>query len=174
MATQSEQWLQWYPGALSLASHLLRGAHTQGIEPKDIVQTAYLRACQSRRLPIDQAAQRAWLLKVVRNACFDVLRGTKKVSRADHTEQEPVDTESWCGSMQFVQSERAQKVREAMATLPLEMREILALRELNDLAYDEIASILSIEKGTVMSRLHRARMALRASLLDWYEEEEMK
>jgi DNA-directed RNA polymerase specialized sigma24 family protein len=57
-------------------------------------------------------------------------------------------------------------VREALAELPLEYREVLVLRELEELSYLEIASITRIPLGTVMSRLSRARKRLQQSLLD--------
>jgi RNA polymerase sigma-70 factor (ECF subfamily) len=55
-------------------------------------------------------------------------------------------------------------IREALARLSAEQREILILRDFNDLGYAEIAQVLEVPHGTVMSRLHRARLALRKEM----------
>lgn len=54
-------------------------------------------------------------------------------------------------------------VRQALRSLPSEQREIIVLRDVNDFSYADIAQILQLNSGTVMSRLHRARIALRAA-----------
>jgi RNA polymerase sigma factor (sigma-70 family) len=66
----------------------------------------------------------------------------------------------------LIEKENAELVREALAELPLEYREVLVLRELEELSYLEIASITRIPLGTVMSRLSRARKRLQQSLLN--------
>ncbi|WP_165831980.1 MULTISPECIES: sigma-70 family RNA polymerase sigma factor [Gammaproteobacteria] len=157
MKSDQHPWLQWYPGALALARQILNGSD----EAADIVQTAYLKSFQNVRLPNEAKAQRAWLLKVVRNACIDVLRGQKKFADSEQNTDVEVD----CSPEQsWLQDSRKQRVHQALTALPIDMREILVLRELNELAYDDIAKVLRIERGTVMSRLHRARMALRKKL----------
>lgn len=157
MKADQHSWLQWYPGALALARQILNGSD----EAADIVQTAYLKSFQNMRLPKEATAQRAWLLKVVRNACFDVLRGQRKFTDGEQSS----DLEVSCSPEQsWLEDSRKERVHQALTALPLDMREILVLRELNELAYDDIAKVLRIERGTVMSRLHRARMALRKKL----------
>ncbi|WP_113907741.1 RNA polymerase sigma factor [Aliidiomarina celeris] len=170
MSAYSEHWLEWYSGALALAHQLLKGANTHGHDPADIVQTAYLKAQQQKRLPDDVYAQKAWLLKVVRNACIDVLRVGKKFDPTAADEMAEC-SEMNAGKQQLIAQERTLQVRRAMASLPLEMREILALRDINDLPYSDIAAVLGIEKGTVMSRLYRARMALKEKLSHWYADQ---
>jgi RNA polymerase sigma-70 factor (ECF subfamily) len=63
-----------------------------------------------------------------------------------------------------ISAERARKLNGAIATLPDEFREILVLREMEDMSYKEIAQVASIPIGTVMSRLARARALLRERL----------
>jgi RNA polymerase sigma-70 factor (ECF subfamily) len=65
----------------------------------------------------------------------------------------------------LLQKERAELLRQALAELPLELREVLVLRELEEFSYTEIASIAKIPMGTVMSRLNRARKRLQQVLL---------
>jgi RNA polymerase sigma-70 factor (ECF subfamily) len=68
-----------------------------------------------------------------------------------------------------LQAERTELLRESLAELPAEYREVLVLRELEQLSYREIANISGIPLGTVMSRLSRARRQLQHTLLDFME-----
>ncbi|MCH8493516.1 MAG: RNA polymerase sigma factor [Idiomarina sp.] len=158
MQTTENPYLQWYPGALALARNLL-GCHASA---EDVLQTSISKTLGSSALPIDEAAQRVWFFKVVRNGCFDYLRDQKRFN-ADADIEEAVgfsDTPDLVDA-----SQRQQWVRAALLTLSSEQREIIVLRDVNDLSYADIAHILQLNSGTVMSRLHRARMALRQALL---------
>jgi RNA polymerase sigma-70 factor (ECF subfamily) len=64
----------------------------------------------------------------------------------------------------LLQKERAGLLRQALAELPLQLREVLVLREFEELSYEEIASIAKIPMGTVMSRLSRARKRLQRTM----------
>ncbi|CUS48093.1 MAG: ECF subfamily RNA polymerase sigma-70 factor [Idiomarinaceae bacterium HL-53] len=163
MSIQRSEWLQWYPGALALARQLLSGAD----EAKDIVQSAYIKCFEHSRIPTEPAAQRVWLLKVVRNSCIDYLRGIRKFS--DESSEERLDS-SATPEQSLSQEQRKNRLQEALALLSIDMREVLVLREMNELSYAQVATLLNIEPGTVMSRLHRARMALRARLQQMNED----
>ena len=112
---------------------------------------------------------RPWLFSIVRNRCRDLLR-RGRVRRSEPLEPEPdrwrpelVDT----GADPHREAERSElrrRVFAALGTLSPEQREILVLRDYQDLSYEEIATVLRIPKGTVLSRLHRARRALAAGL----------
>jgi RNA polymerase sigma-70 factor (ECF subfamily) len=112
---------------------------------------------------------RAWLLQIVRNTCYSWLSENR---RADHTELDET-AESWqavaapaADEPQAVALRKAEKAQidEAIAGLPVAFREVLVLRELEDLSYADIARIAEIPIGTVMSRLSRARAMIRESL----------
>jgi RNA polymerase sigma-70 factor (ECF subfamily) len=112
---------------------------------------------------------RPWLYSIVRNRCRDLLR-RGRVRRAESLDAEP---EHWRPELvdssvdPELDAERAElrrKVFAALGTLGAEHREILVLRDYQDLSYQEIASVLRVPRGTVMSRLHRARKALGAAL----------
>lgn len=112
---------------------------------------------------------RPWLFSIVRNRCRDLQR-RGRVRRSEPLEPEP---DRWrpelvdAGADPHREAERAElrrRVFAALGTLTPEQREILVLRDYQDLSYEEIATVLRIPKGTVMSRLHRARKALAAGL----------
>lgn len=104
---------------------------------------------------------RAWFLKIVRNRCLDILR---QRARRKHEETEldqvsrPIDQRPDATAEKREMLELLKSELTAMAEEP---REIILLRDFHNLSYAEIAEVLSIPVGTVMSRLHRARAELR-------------
>ena len=147
----------------NLARWLTQNEH----DAEDIVQDAYLRAI--RHFESFQGGEgRAWLLTIVRNLCYDSMRRRNVRERTASFDEElhntfPVTTSDPEASL--LQKERAEMLRQALAELPLELREVLVLRELQELSYREIASIAQVPMGTVMSRLSRARKRLQQVLL---------
>lgn len=156
--------------AYNLALWLLR--HPQDAE--DVVQDAYLKAYNA----FDQFAGdngAAWILKIVRNTCMTLLKQKKnhKVVRLETVASGsesvlPEQMLSGSGGRPetdaIVQSERA-AVHKAISQLPVDYREVIILREFEDLGYQQIADITDVPIGTVMSRLSRARKRLGKLLL---------
>jgi RNA polymerase sigma-70 factor (ECF subfamily) len=148
--------------AYNLARYLMRDES----EAEDVVQSAYVRAI-SHFAGFRGGDARAWLLMIVRNSCYDRLRklGTFRrdtdFDEAIHSggRQNP-DPET-----ALLEAERTELVRRSLAELPIESREVLILRELEQLSYREIADIAGIPVGTVMSRLSRARLRLQQAVL---------
>lgn len=107
-----------------------------------------------------------WFFKVVRNRALDKLR---RMQRFSH---EPIQDETSVASsinepqMQMEQIELKQDISRALSALKFEQREIVLLKDYHGFNYAEIAEVLDIPQGSVMSRLHRARMALRKILVD--------
>lgn len=101
-----------------------------------------------------------WFLRVVRNRCIDRLRQR----RPSGVDIETLADSSARPDERFEAGERDRQLREALARLGPEHRQILVLRDYLDLSYAEIAAVLDVAPGTVMSRLHRARMALKTEL----------
>jgi RNA polymerase sigma-70 factor (ECF subfamily) len=101
-----------------------------------------------------------WFLRVVRNRCFDQLR-RRRVS--DVPVEELADGNPTPEQALQVE-QRDEALRIALASITAEQREIVVLRDYLDLPYAEIAEVLGIAKGTVMSRLHRSRLALKEAL----------
>jgi RNA polymerase sigma-70 factor (ECF subfamily) len=156
-----EAMLPHLDAAHNLARWLLRNEQ----DAQDVVQEAYLRAFKSFG-GFHGSNGRAWLLTIVRNTSYTLLKKNKVVDLTT-----PFDEEIHASSHESVSpetilehAEEAELVKEAMAALPAEFREILALRHQEGLSYKEIADIAQIPPGTVMSRLARARAKLRECL----------
>ena len=114
-----------------------------------------------------------WLHRLAVNCCIDYWRKEKKhrthaaaeESQTDAAVQNDVPDTGPGPYEQLLQRERQEAVRRAMARLSPEHQAVLALREAGGLSYEEIASVLRIEEGTVKSRIARARVQLRNLLL---------
>ena len=101
-----------------------------------------------------------WFLRIVRNQCIDLIRRRRPADVAVEKLSDPGP-----GPEALLQaSQRDQGLRRALAGLSAGQRQIIVLRDYMDLSYSEIADVLEIAQGTVMSKLHRARMALREEL----------
>ncbi len=148
--------------AYTLARYLLRDEH----DAQDAVQDAVLRALryfESYR----EGDARAWLLAIVRNCCHTWHRK----QRGERATVPFTDDESTIGVRDaretdagaIAASERARLGR-AIASLPTEFREVIVLREIEDLSYKEISDVVGVPIGTVMSRLARARKRMAAAL----------
>jgi RNA polymerase sigma-70 factor (ECF subfamily) len=141
-------------------------------EAEDAVQDAYIRAFrafgQFRGGPI-----RPWLLAIVRNVCFRKLeqarRGRNVISidaallGRDGEESGGLEIADEADNAEelAVKSGEQSRIRQLLFQLPPLMREVLELREIEELSYEEMAHVIGAPVGTVMSRLSRAREALR-------------
>jgi RNA polymerase sigma-70 factor (ECF subfamily) len=150
--------------AFNLARWLLRDARAA----EDAVQEASLRALRYLdALRGDEA--RSWWLGIVRNSCFDALARSRRAR--DEVDFDSVGFEAALAApeatdprakLQQVQLKR--QIDAAILALSPPLREVLVLRELEDLDYAQIARIVGVPIGTVMSRLSRARLRLREAL----------
>jgi len=147
--------------AHNLAKWLLRNEQ----DAQDVVQEAYLRAFKSFG-GFHGCNGRAWLLTIVRNTSYTLLKKNRVADLAT-----PFDAEKHASIHESVspatileQSEDTELIRGATDELPAELREVLVLRHQEGLSYKEIADIAQIPPGTVMSRLARARAKLRECL----------
>jgi RNA polymerase sigma factor (sigma-70 family) len=144
--------------AYNLARWLTRNEH----DAEDIVQEAFLRAFRSFGTFEGGRDARAWLLTIVRNSCHTWYRQTRshETSVEWDIDSQPA-TATWSDPEAIlVKNANSKLIRQAMDQLPFEYREILILRELEELSYKEISQIVEIPLGTVMSRLSRARKEL--------------
>jgi RNA polymerase sigma-70 factor (ECF subfamily) len=148
--------------AHNLARWLLRNEQ----DAQDVVQEAYLRAFKSFG-GFHGSNGRAWLLTIVRNTSYTLLKKNRAVDLTTPFDEESHGSgyESISPATILEHSEDSELIREAMDQLPAEFREILMLRHQEGLSYKEIADIVQIPQGTVMSRLARARAKLRECLV---------
>jgi RNA polymerase sigma-70 factor (ECF subfamily) len=150
--------------AYNLARWLTHNDH----DAQDVVQEALVRAMRYIKSFRGDGA-RAWLLQIVRHTCYSWLKENRPVEKVvlddfDDAWQDiaaPSADEPPSIAMRKVDREQ---INEALAGLPVAYREVLVLRELEDLSYADIARIAEIPMGTVMSRLARARGLMRAAL----------
>jgi RNA polymerase sigma-70 factor, ECF subfamily len=143
-----------------LARWLMRNEH----DAEDVVQEASLRAFRYFRT-FAGGNGRAWFLKIVRNTCSG-WRGRSFQALTDpfDEQQHPDDRAASDPETLLLRSDDATLIERAMSKLPDHFRQLLVLRELEGLSYRELADVLEIPIGTVMSRLSRAREALRGAL----------
>ena len=134
-------------------------------EAEDVVQDACLRAMRFFSSLRDDNA-RAWFLTIVRNSWYSMASRRREVSEStaidnDRTERadDALDPEE-----RLLQQYTVSRVRVALEQLPVDFREVIVLRELEGMPYKEIAAIVRVPIGTVMSRLARARERLAAIL----------
>ncbi len=148
-----------FDAAYNLARWLTRSSG----DADDVVQEAYLRAFtffDSFR----GGDGRAWLFSIVRNTCYTWLRKNRAGDMMTEFDETAYSTESSNPESLQLRRADAESVREALGKLPAEFREVLVLREMEELSYKEIADIAGIAIGTVMSRLSRARKRLHDHL----------
>ena len=146
---------------LNAAYNLARWLTGNGPDAEDLVQESYLRAYRSFET-FQGADARAWLLAVVRNTCFTFLR-KKGEPTAEFDDQAFIDDSPDAESLLIHQAALG-SLHHCLEALPLEYRETIVLRELEELSYKEISAIARVPVGTVMSRLARARKRLQQCL----------
>lgn len=146
--------------AYNFARWLVRNDH----DAEDIVQEAFAKAFHGMD-SFRGGDARAWLLAIVRNATMDFLRRNKPSHEVGWSDKipEPVDR-ALDPEHSVLQQSRRDQVSVAISRLPPEFRETLVLREIEELSYKEIAFVLKVPIGTVMSRLCRARNLLVGEL----------
>ncbi len=139
-------------------------------EAEDLVQETYVRAMQATgRLRVDSNIK-AWLFTILRNIWFNQLRKWRNgpqmigIEVGDGIFNSIVEPSKNSHDL-YVSKMEAEQVQAAIQELPVQFREIILLREYEELSYQEIAGILDCPVGTVMSRLGRARAKLRVLLL---------
>ena len=153
--------------AYRLAYNVLRDPE----EAWDVAQDAFIRAFQALASFRGDSAFYTWLFRIVMNVARDRARQHAARGRAFGTER--VDEKDWdrilvdqgtAPDANATQVEEREKIRRALATLSEPHRAIIMLSDLEGLSYREIAEVLNIPMGTVMSRLHNARRRLRDAL----------
>jgi RNA polymerase sigma-70 factor (ECF subfamily) len=151
---------------LDAAYNLARWLMGNEADAEDAVHDAVVSAMQSARA-FRGGDRRAWLLAIVRNACYTSFRRKRVRLATPFDEVQHTDpTESASPEGVAIGDETRARVQRAIAALLPEFREVIVLRELEGMSYKEIADVISAPIGTVMSRLSRAREQLRGRLAD--------
>lgn len=149
---------------LNAAYNLARWLTRNGPDAEDLVQEACLRAFRSFDT-FQGRDGRAWLLAVVRNTCFTWLKKRSGQPAVGFDEQVHSSAAPSADAESVLLNQAALgSLQDCLEALPLEFREAIVLRELEELSYKEISDIAGVPVGTVMSRLARARKRLQQCL----------
>jgi RNA polymerase sigma-70 factor (ECF subfamily) len=147
---------------LNAAHNLARWLTRDRQDAEDVVQEAYLRAFRFFD-GFHGGDGRAWLLTVVRNTCLSWIRrrtGPESTSVEFDEHVHRGADEGKNVEEVLVRNSKIESLRACIEALPTEYREVIVMRELQELSYREISEIVGIPIGTVMSRLSRGRMRL--------------
>jgi len=136
-------------------------------EAEDLVQETYMKALRGFSGFQIGTNFRAWIFRILRNAFLTSRAGLKMVA-LDPEADDPPSAEPTPEAVLLAQANR-ETIQQALTDLPIPFREILLLCEVEEMSYEEISQVLAIPMGTVMSRLHRARKALRTLLVDKFK-----
>ena len=130
---------------------------------EDATQEAFIRAWVNLPSFQPSAPLRNWLYRIAINAALDVLR-KKPEESLEENQVTMIADQAASPETALIEKERMALVQQAMKSLPEASRSVLVLREYGELSYQEIAKVLEIPIGTVMSRLNYARTRLREIL----------
>jgi len=156
---------------LDAAYNLARWLTGDAAAADDAVQEASLRAFRFFH-QMEGPRPKAWFMAIVRNACLDELkerrlRGLEEAyDEAVHGTADEARSELEPPEAALVRADESRQLQARLAGLPSEYREVVVLRELEGLAYKEIAAIVGVPIGTVMSRLSRGRDLLQSRVVD--------
>ena len=164
-----ENALEYLDGLYGYAMTLARNK----AEAEDLVQETYLRALQAFGQLRPDSNLKSWLFTILRNVWLNQVRHSQnKLHVVERKEaiseaQEFEDKSSKDPFLSYLTKVKQTDVRTAIENLPDAYREIIVLREFEELSYGEIAQVLDCPAGTVMSRLNRARETLKEMLPQW-------
>jgi RNA polymerase sigma-70 factor (ECF subfamily) len=150
---------------LNAAYNLARWLAGSDPDAQDVVQEACVRALTFFD-GFHGDDGRAWLLTIVRNTCYDWLRKNRRPACLDASPDELDRAPDSAPDPETVQLRQAdgRRLTAALQELPADYREVLVLRELEEMSYKQIAQVTDLPIGTVMSRLSRGRRRLMAAL----------
>ncbi len=144
-----------------------------GADAEDVVQDAFVSAWRSMAA-FEGTSFRAWIFRIATNRAIDVIRARRRrgelpLEPADDDAGEPTWAEPAAPGPDLAtiagDREAIAAVEDALVTLPAEQRAVLLLRDVEGFEYDEIARITASQIGTVKSRIHRGRVAMRNALI---------
>jgi RNA polymerase sigma-70 factor (ECF subfamily) len=141
----------------------------------DAAQDAFLKAYKALA-DYRGGSFKAWLLRIVTNTCYDVLRARRRRPTSSLDDLSVAPEHAWQlvngrdgPEERALQQELGRVIQAAMATLPPDQRAAVVLSDIQGLSYQELAEIMGVSLGTVKSRLSRARAKLRDHLLQQQE-----
>ncbi len=136
-------------------------------DAQDLAQEVYLKAYKNIGTLADLSLAKFWLFRIARNTCLNFQKKHRLSSSSAFAVtqkiKDPQNPES-----EMIHKEQIRMLKGAIQRLPKKQRDVFVLKEYGDLSYQEIAETLKIELGTVMSRLNRARQAVKQKIQGEY------
>jgi len=153
---------RYTPRVFAIARNVLGSA----VDAEDVTQDVFFKVYRKLGSFEKRAAFSTWLYRVTINASTDFIkkRRQEKAASMEDMGRLPLEDPDASPETHLGRKDLRRQIRSAMAELPEKFRTILVLRELEELSYGEIAEILQVSKGTVESRIFRARARLRERL----------
>lgn len=159
----SEEFEECRKQAFALALRLLNNRD----DALEVVQSSIEKGINHANAPaLDHPEFKPWLFTVVRNKSIDILRHQQRVKKVEHEEYHTSAPQISEPDKSLQQMQLKESLEQAINELNMQQKEIILLRDYHNFSYADIAKILGIANGSVMSRLHRARMALREILIE--------
>ncbi|HHW14083.1 MAG TPA: sigma-70 family RNA polymerase sigma factor [Firmicutes bacterium] len=166
-----EQIVRTYGGRVRALVHRMVGS-----DADDLVQDIFLQVYRALPEFRGDASVATWLYRIATNRCLDHLRRHRRtqarvISLDERTQESAPDLAAAAASPEATTEARdlSREVRRCLLALPVELRTVVVLRDLEGLEYREIAAVLGLPLGTVQSRLHRARNLLKEKLSPYLE-----
>ena len=138
-------------------------------DAEDLVQETYVKALKGFKSFEEGTNPRAWMYRILRNTFLTSRSGLSAQNTAPLDEDDDIEelaSHAVTPESLLLQQESSQAIIDALANLPVAHREMILLSEVEELSYKEIAQVLAVPIGTVMSRLSRARKLMRNVLLE--------
>jgi RNA polymerase sigma-70 factor (ECF subfamily) len=148
---------------LDAAYNLARWLTRNSSDAEDVVQEAFLRAFRFSR-GFHTGDGRAWLLKIVRNTSYTWMKKNRRPEIIFDLNEEIAEDTSKGADSEMLENAERDLMRKHLLTLPASLREVMVLRHIEELSYKQIAELIEVPIGTVMSRLSRGRERLQKSL----------
>ena len=163
-ATFADLAMEHMPSLYSAAMRMTRNP----ADAEDLVQETYAKALKGFRSFEEGTNVRSWMFKILRNTFLTSRTGLKiqnTVLLEDEFDGVDISAHNITPEVLLLKLENSRSVMSALAELPIPYREMVLLSDMEELSYKEIAQILAVPIGTVMSRLSRGRKMLRQALL---------
>jgi len=132
-------------------------------DAEDLMHEVYIRALEKIDSLRDHKQSKIWLFRIARNTCLNFVN-KQRLHRIISPEPRNPGYDSNSPEWQMMQSEHFQLLKKTVSKLPKKQREVFILREYGHLSYKEISDVLNVNEGTVMSRLNRARQAVKSQI----------
>jgi len=138
-------------------------------DAEDLTQEVFMRAHRKLTSLRRVESSKQWIIQITRNTCLNYIR-RQKIIRFFPINQFDQPLEDRTPETTLINKEQRKAFKNAVEELPLKWREVFILREYGHMSYEEIASLLQTKKGTIMSRLNRARNVVLEKLGEIHEQ----